>query len=189
MLKCRRPTSRKWREKRYLGNNKTRCTRRCANSSEGEALRKGTWKNIMSCNTLCNSCHPLSRSSPGSPPQSPPPPISHCHTHLSRKRSRLTVFHAEFTSFHTLMSFPLICREWLPQHVPKGSTSRESSWQSLLAGSRFTVKDQGWVACQWVGPWQNCSERPLPAAVLWTYSIGHPEGKHSHSSLRQGAIL
>lgn len=49
--------------------------------------------------------------------------------------------------------FPLIsCREWLPRHVPKGSTSRESSWRSLSAGSRFTVKDQGWVACQRARP-------------------------------------
>lgn len=69
----------KTEKKSYLGNNKTRCTRRCANSSEREAFRKGTWKNIMSYNTLCNSCHPLFQSSPKSPPQSASPhlPLSH----------------------------------------------------------------------------------------------------------------
>lgn len=75
--------------------------------------------------------------------------------------------------------FPLIsCREWLPRHVPRGSTSRECSWRSPSAGSRFTVKDQGWVACQRAG-----AARPLPAAALWTYSTGHPEGRRSHGSL------
>lgn len=192
MLKCSRPTSRKRREKRCLENNKTHFTRRCANSSGSEASGKSTSKNIMSYSTLCNSCHPLSQSSTWISPSIFIPPMYHCHTHLSRKKSRFTVLHAEFTSFHLLMSFPLICREWPPQHVPKESTSSESSWRSLSAESRFTVKDQGWVACQRVGPWQDCSVRPLPAAVLWTYSIGLPEGKHSHSSLHngcQGAIL
>lgn len=33
------------------------------NSFESEASRKGTWKNILSCHTLCNSCHPTPHSS------------------------------------------------------------------------------------------------------------------------------
>lgn len=104
-------------------------------------------------------------------------------TWVGRKEGSLSFMLSSYP-FISSCCFPLIsCREWLPRHVPKGSTSKESSWRSLSAGSRFTVKDQGWVACRRAGPWQSCAARPLPAAVLWTYSIGHPEGRRSHGSV------
>lgn len=78
---------------------------RHVNSSESEASRKGTWKNILSYHTLCNSCHPTPQSSAPNLPLNLFLPISHCHTHLSRKKRRLTVFHAELISFHLLVLF------------------------------------------------------------------------------------
>lgn len=86
-LKCSRPTLRKGRgKKRWLekkkgsNNNKTCCTKRCVNSSESEASRKGTWKYILSYHTLCNSCHPT--------PQSHPPNLPlNLSTHLPLSHS------------------------------------------------------------------------------------------------------
>lgn len=195
-LKCSRPTLRKGREKKKKGawEKKKRAAIIIRLAAQGDVwipLRVKLQEKAHE-RTFCPITPYVTPVTlpPNLPPESPPPvhiPISRCHTHLSRKGRRLTVFHAGLMSFHLLMPFPLIsCREWLPRHVPKGSTSRESSWRSLSAGSRFTVKDQGWVACQRVGPWQSCAVRPLPAAALWTYSIGHPEGRRSHGSVHNG---
>lgn len=57
----------KGRKKIGRNNNKTCCASRRVNSSESEASRNGTWKNILSYHTLCNSYHPT-------PPIPPPPP-------------------------------------------------------------------------------------------------------------------
>ena len=74
-------------------------------------------------------------------------PLSHSHESEEKMAHRLSCWAHILSSPHVI--FPLISRrEWLPRHVPKGSTSSESSWRSRSAGSRFTAKDQGWVACQ-----------------------------------------
>lgn len=55
---CHVEVQKKGRKKIGRNNNKTCCTSRRVNSSESEASRNGTWKNILSYHTLCNSYHP-----------------------------------------------------------------------------------------------------------------------------------
>lgn len=73
------------------------------------------------------------------------------------------------------------CREWLPQHVPRGNTSRESSWRSHLEGSRFTVKDRGWVGCQ--------AASRLVTSCIWRSHLSTFEGAAAESNDRLNANL